>query len=497
MNSEKQTMPVKYEFMGSLRRTAIDVPPRMNQLRKKLAASFPEAAERFNNKKEVLRFTYVDDEGDTITISTNDELLAAYRVAQKAGKVLRFKVNEATSKTSESRSVDKTNATDQRRHGVNAADQSPVIGPYHQTSKFDSTLEEASMISSNTLNNPPLPPFSEKMPQNPSVIHWGVMCDVSGQNPIVGKRFKKIGFNYDLCEAEFNKLSSAEKSQFVCITQPLSQGRYLDWRCRLIHRPKFKSELKNAWRRQWRQHGGNGKYRRRRPNFKLIRDITAPNGCFVEKGVEFVKSWRLCVLNNPIPAHTKIVFIDRKKGKGTAGTQDEASAQWVNYGKPVAAGSEFTVSIPLKAPLIEGVVHACCRLQMVDGRRFGPKLWTSFTVIEAAETGEAKDSSSREYNEAESEAMEAEVDSNANGANENGIDAQARDDNETEADAEAREDNDAIALHNVLSACDHASGTFNDPSKRQELNDILFQDMQAGDYSNTIAFLQSNDFLSK
>jgi len=478
MNSEKQTMPVKYEFMGSLRRTAIDVPPRMNQLRKKLAASFPEAAERFNNKKELLRLTYVDDEGDTITISTNDELLAAYRVAQKAGKVLRFKVNEATSKTSESRSVDKT--------------WSGSVERYSQQNRTRSRGRSRSRSP-----DQPLPPFSEKMPQNPNVIHWGVMCDVSGQNPIVGKRFKKIGFNYDLCEAEFNKLSAAEKSKFVCITQPLSQGRYLDRRCRPYHRRNFESELKNAWRRTGRQHGGNGKYRRRRPNFKLIRDITVPNGTLVEKGIEFVKSWRLCVLNNPIPAHTKIVFIDRKKGKGTVGAQDDASAQWVNYGKPVAAGSEFTVSIPLKAPLIKGVVHICCRLQMVDGRRFGPKLWTSFTVIEAAETGEAKDSSSREDNEAESEAMEAEVNSNANGTNENGIDAKARDDNETEADAEAREDNDAIALHNVLSACDHAAGTFNEPSKRQELNDILFQDMQAGDYSNTIAFLQSNDFLSK
>ena len=45
-------------------------------------------------------------------------------------------------------------------------------------------------------------------------VHKGVTCDASGMRPIVGTRFHKIGENYDLCEAEFAKLSEADKASF-------------------------------------------------------------------------------------------------------------------------------------------------------------------------------------------------------------------------------------------------------------------------------------------
>ena len=45
-------------------------------------------------------------------------------------------------------------------------------------------------------------------------MHEGVTCDASGMSPIVGTRFHKIGEDYDLCEAEFAKLSEADKALF-------------------------------------------------------------------------------------------------------------------------------------------------------------------------------------------------------------------------------------------------------------------------------------------
>ena len=45
-------------------------------------------------------------------------------------------------------------------------------------------------------------------------------CDKSGQCPIVGWRFKLTGQNYDLCEAEFNKLPDAEKRRYEKIAAP-------------------------------------------------------------------------------------------------------------------------------------------------------------------------------------------------------------------------------------------------------------------------------------
>jgi len=48
-------------------------------------------------------------------------------------------------------------------------------------------------------------------------VHHHVSCDKSGMNPIIGARYHLAGVNYDLCEAEFNKLSEAEKAKFVVI----------------------------------------------------------------------------------------------------------------------------------------------------------------------------------------------------------------------------------------------------------------------------------------
>ena len=46
---------------------------------------------------------------------------------------------------------------------------------------------------------PPLTPDGEH-------IHYGIGCDRSGQNPIIGNRYKLRRANYDLCEEEFFKL---------------------------------------------------------------------------------------------------------------------------------------------------------------------------------------------------------------------------------------------------------------------------------------------------
>merc|ERR1719386_591688 len=55
-----------------------------------------------------------------------------------------------------------------------------------------------------------------------AAVHHGVSCDVSGMNPIVGIRYKKRGENYDLCAAEYDKLSSSDKEAFERIETPRS-----------------------------------------------------------------------------------------------------------------------------------------------------------------------------------------------------------------------------------------------------------------------------------
>ena len=56
-------------------------------------------------------------------------------------------------------------------------------------------------------------------PAGPAV-HRHVICDGSNDNPIVGTRYHRMGEDYDLCEAEFNKLSEDAKADFEAIRRP-------------------------------------------------------------------------------------------------------------------------------------------------------------------------------------------------------------------------------------------------------------------------------------
>lgn len=54
-------------------------------------------------------------------------------------------------------------------------------------------------------------------------VHSGVTCDKSGQSPIIGARYKHMCKNCDLCQAEFDQLSSNDRAKFVKIMNPLSE----------------------------------------------------------------------------------------------------------------------------------------------------------------------------------------------------------------------------------------------------------------------------------
>ena len=61
------------------------------------------------------------------------------------------------------------------------------------------------------------------MGYGPSAVHFGVICDVSGMSPIIGPRYHKRNEDYDLCEAEFLKLTEEAQRDFVCIERPESK----------------------------------------------------------------------------------------------------------------------------------------------------------------------------------------------------------------------------------------------------------------------------------
>ena len=51
-------------------------------------------------------------------------------------------------------------------------------------------------------------------------VHEGVRCDRSGMDPIVGIRYHLRGENYDLCQAEYDKLPKLSKALYDAIEPP-------------------------------------------------------------------------------------------------------------------------------------------------------------------------------------------------------------------------------------------------------------------------------------
>merc|ERR1719482_2247984 len=74
-----------------------------------------------------------------------------------------------------------------------------------------------------TTHDAPTDRFCPDNPHAPEAtlgVHDGVTCDKSGVCPIVGNRYHLVGHNYDLCEAEFNKLDEVQKALYRVIAPP-------------------------------------------------------------------------------------------------------------------------------------------------------------------------------------------------------------------------------------------------------------------------------------
>jgi len=102
-----------------------------------------------------------------------------------------------------------------------ASEMSPIVGTRYHKKGYDYDLcekefqklpecEKAKYEAIFTNRGNPIPYGSP--------IHFGYTCDASEMSPIFGTRYHKKGCNYDLCEAEFQKLPEGEKVLFEIIS---------------------------------------------------------------------------------------------------------------------------------------------------------------------------------------------------------------------------------------------------------------------------------------
>lgn len=189
-------------------------------------------------------------------------------------------------------------------------------------------------------------------------IHWGVECDASGMNPIVGNRYHKTGQNYDLCESEFQKLDDKQKKAFELIRFPGSPPE------------QVVAEKLCA---------------------RFIQDVTVFDGTQVLPGSTLTKIWRM-------------------KNVGKTAWPEGIVLEWVagdNMGvsnEPVVipsvpAGEQVDISVDLKVPSQEGRFVGYYRLRGPHGRRFGQRIWVMIHAVDKKnfDSKEVKDSDLMEF----------------------------------------------------------------------------------------------------
>merc|ERR1719498_1369987 len=242
----------------------------------------------------------------------------------------------------------------------------------------------------------------------PPGIHPGVRCDRSGMCPIVGMRYHLNGHDYDLCQAEYDKLSDEEKCSYTAIAPPMPGLSGTDSAA-----APFASVLKNAFsgvcRRPHNGRGGPPGHHHRHHHHgptdchrvpggcmgasqgcsgphahsghklsaRFVRDVTIFDGTQMPPRTPFTKIWRL--KNNgdmPWPPGTKMLFVGGDQ-------MAHEMAVPLSRTSPVLPGEEVDVAVAMTAPAELGRYLGYWRLVGPMGRRrFGHRVWCHIQVVD-------------------------------------------------------------------------------------------------------------------
>jgi len=170
----------------------------------------------------------------------------------------------------------------------------------------------------------------------PKVIHFGVMCDGSGQNPLLGVRYHKIGHNYDLNETEFVKLPLNEQQKYEMIPRP----------------------------------GATPVPVAKVPNCAFVRDVTIPDGQVISPGKQFKKTWLVKTGVTDWPAGCTLTHV----------CGDKMCAPHRVVLGPQKPHSLVQVSVDFTAPSRAGKITSKWRVAGPNGKLFGHTLWASIVV---------------------------------------------------------------------------------------------------------------------
>jgi len=167
-----------------------------------------------------LALTYIDDDGDNITLSTDDELTDAVGLAlSNTPSVLRLTLVRPV-KSESPKKERPTPSAQALPDGV-----APELAPFLRSmaSQLGNLPEGLRSMLANYEVDAAATATANCAPGQGSPkpgVHVGVTCDRSGMSPIVGDRYHLVGHDYDLCQAEYDKVSAEEKALYRKIPPP-------------------------------------------------------------------------------------------------------------------------------------------------------------------------------------------------------------------------------------------------------------------------------------
>jgi len=190
-------------------------------------------------------------------------------------------------------------------------------------------------------------------------VHVGVTCDKSGMSPIVGPRWHLVGRNYDLCQAEYDKLDDVQKKEFERVPPRKMWGRPC------------------GFGGGGRGGGGGCKLGSCKLAARFVRDVSIFEGTQMAPGTSFTKIWRLKNSGEyQWPPGTQLCFVGG----------DQMSANLLvplSHHGPVMPGEEVDVSVDLIAPRELGRYVGYFRLTGPHARkRFGQRIWAHVQVVD-------------------------------------------------------------------------------------------------------------------
>jgi len=221
------------------------------------------------------------------------------------------------------------------------------------------------------------PPSSKKFADEPPAgFHPGVTCDKSGMCPIVGYRYHLIGRNYDLCQAEFDKLPLEERGQFQRMAPPVNRPRGFGGGFGGGCGSGFGGGFGGGGGGGWRCRGSREK---EHPKLaaRFISDVSILDGTEMTRGTRFTKIWRLKNVGEvPWPTGAKLMCV------GGDSMSADLSVPLPTK-EPVKVNEEVEVAVDMVAPPELGRYIGYWRLAGPHGhRKFGQRVWCHIQVVD-------------------------------------------------------------------------------------------------------------------